>query len=65
MASRILLLTACTLAAALSSAAALAAGEPPAPPTPKTTYVPGRIVVVWEEDASRADKITAKREAEV
>jgi hypothetical protein len=65
LASRILLFIACTLAAALSSAAALAAGEPPAPPTPKTTYVPGRIVVVWEEDASRDEKITAKREAEV
>jgi hypothetical protein len=47
------------------AAPAPAADEAPAPTTPKTTYAPGRIVVVWEEDASRNDKLAAKRDAEV
>lgn len=54
------------LTAVLGPAApAWALPEAPAPTTPKTTYVPGQIVVVWEEDASRNDKLAAKLDAEV
>jgi subtilisin family serine protease len=52
-------------AALVLAAPALAGAEPPAPTTPTTAFVPNQIVVVWEEDASRNDKLAAKRNAEV
>lgn len=66
MARRSLLWFVCALAALLALAApALALSEPPAPTTPATAFLPHRIVVVWEEDASRSDKVEARRDAEV
>jgi subtilisin family serine protease len=66
LASRSLFSFACVIAASLALAApGMAFYEAPAPTTPKTTYVPGQIIVLWEEDASRSDKLAAKRDAEV
>ncbi|MGV1048890.1 MAG: S8 family serine peptidase [Solirubrobacterales bacterium] len=63
---RSLLLFASAAAASLALAApAVALSEPAAPTTPATAYLPGRIVVVWEEGAGRGDKIAARRSAEV
>jgi hypothetical protein len=69
LASRSLLSLACasatTLALALPAVAPAVAPAPPAPTTPATTFLPNRIVIAWDEDASNRDKIAAKRDAEV
>jgi hypothetical protein len=72
LASRSLVSLACSLAAALALAApAVASADAPFPSVPaetstqKTSYVPGRVNIVWEDDASHADKIAARQDAEV
>jgi hypothetical protein len=53
------------VAALVLAATAVAADEATAPTTPPTSYVPHRIIVVWEESADRGDKLAAKQNAEV
>jgi thermitase len=62
---RLLLWFVCALAASLALVPPALALDEAAPTTPAPSYLPGRIIVVWEEDASRGEKSTAKHEAEV
>jgi subtilisin family serine protease len=57
-------------AALVAAAPALAADQliptqAPAEPTPPTAYVPGQIIVVWEDEASHRERTEAKEDAEV
>jgi len=52
-------------APALGAAEAPVPTQAPAETTPAPAYVPGQIVVVWDEDASHRDKADAADDAEV
>lgn len=66
--ARAAMLGLCVAAAVLASAASASAGQERqdagAPPSPATVPTPGRVIVEWASDASRADRAAGRDDAD-
>jgi thermitase len=65
VARRLILSIALTLLGAIAASGVASAAETTAPPTPPAAFVPGRVIVQWDDGADRGDKAAAREDAEV